>query len=34
VAFLGLAVAVGVIASVIPARRGSRLDVIDSLHYE
>jgi putative ABC transport system permease protein len=34
VVFLGLAVAVGVVASVIPARRGSRLDVIESLHYE
>jgi putative ABC transport system permease protein len=34
VVFLALAVAVGVIASVLPARRGSRLDVIQSLHYE
>jgi putative ABC transport system permease protein len=34
IVFLGLAVAVGVVASVIPARRGSRLNVIESLHYE
>jgi putative ABC transport system permease protein len=32
--FGALAVVVGVVASVIPARRGSRLDVIESLHYE
>ncbi len=34
VIFGALAIAVGVIASVLPARRGSRLDVIESLHYE
>jgi putative ABC transport system permease protein len=32
--FGALAVAVGVLASVVPARRGSRLDLIESLHYE
>jgi putative ABC transport system permease protein len=34
VIFGALAVLVGVLASVIPARRGSRLDLIGSLHYE
>jgi putative ABC transport system permease protein len=32
--FGALAVLVGVLASVGPARRGSRLDLIESLHYE
>jgi putative ABC transport system permease protein len=34
VIFGALAVLVGVLASVGPARRGSRLDLIESLHYE
>lgn len=32
--FLALAVAAGVLAAVMPARRAARLDVLDALHYE
>jgi putative ABC transport system permease protein len=32
--FLVLAVVVGVLAAVVPARRGSRIDVLDALHQE
>jgi putative ABC transport system permease protein len=32
--FLVLAVVVGVIAAVVPARRGARVDVLDALHQE
>jgi ABC-type antimicrobial peptide transport system permease subunit len=34
VIFLLLAVAVGVIAAVVPARRGSRLQVVEALQAE
>jgi putative ABC transport system permease protein len=33
-AFLVLAVVVGIVGAVPPARRGSRLDVLEALHYE
>ena len=32
--FLVLAVVVGVLAAVVPARRGARIDVLDALHQE
>jgi putative ABC transport system permease protein len=32
--FLVLAMAVGVLAAVVPARRGARIDVLDALHQE
>jgi putative ABC transport system permease protein len=32
--FLVLAIVVGVLAAVLPARRGSRIDVLDALHQE
>jgi putative ABC transport system permease protein len=32
--FLVLAVVVGVVAAVLPARRGARLDPLEALHYE
>ena len=32
--FLVLAVVVGVIGAVLPARRGSRIDVLEAVHYE
>ena len=32
--FLVLAVVVGVLAAVVPARRGARVDVLDALHQE
>jgi putative ABC transport system permease protein len=32
--FLVLAVAVGVLAAIVPARRGARVDVLDALHQE
>lgn len=32
--FLGLAVVVRVIAAVVPARRGARLQVLEALHTE
>jgi putative ABC transport system permease protein len=32
--FLVLAVVVGVVAAVLPARRGSRLAPLQALHYE
>lgn len=32
--FLVLAVVVGVIAAVVPARRGARLQVLEALHAE
>jgi putative ABC transport system permease protein len=32
--FLALAVVVGVLAAVVPARRGARIDVLDALHQE
>jgi putative ABC transport system permease protein len=32
--FLILAVAIGVLAAVVPARRGARIDVLDALHQE
>ena len=34
VVFAVVAIVVGVIAAVIPARRASRLDVLTALHYE
>ena len=34
VVFLVLALAVGVLAAVGPARRGARIDVLEALHYE
>jgi putative ABC transport system permease protein len=34
VVFTVVAIVVGVIAAVIPARRASRLDVLTALHYE
>jgi putative ABC transport system permease protein len=34
VGFLILAVAVGILAAVVPARRGARIDVLDALHQE
>jgi putative ABC transport system permease protein len=34
VVFLVLAVVVGVLAAVLPARRGSRLEPLEALHYE
>ncbi len=33
-AFMVLAVAVGVVGAIAPARRASRVDVLDALHYE
>ena len=32
--FLVLAIAVGVLAAIVPARRGARVDVLDALHQE
>jgi putative ABC transport system permease protein len=32
--FLVLAVVVGVLAAVVPARRGARVDVLDALHQD
>ena len=32
--FLVLAVVVGVLAAIVPARRGARIDVLDALHQE
>ena len=34
VVFFVLAVIVGIIGAVIPARRGSRIDVMQAVHYE
>jgi putative ABC transport system permease protein len=34
VVFMALAVIVGVVAAVLPARRGARLDPLEALHYE
>ena len=34
VAFTLVAIAAGVLAAVLPARRAARLDVLDALHYE
>jgi putative ABC transport system permease protein len=33
-AFTLVAVVAGVLAAIVPARRASRLDVLDALHYE
>jgi putative ABC transport system permease protein len=32
--FLVLAMVVGILAAVVPARRGARIDVLDALHQE
>ena len=32
--FLVLAMVVGVLAAVVPARRGARVDVLDALHHD
>jgi putative ABC transport system permease protein len=32
--FLVLAMVVGVVAAVLPARRGARIDVLDAMHQE
>jgi ABC-type antimicrobial peptide transport system permease subunit len=34
VVFVAVAIVVGLLAAVLPARRASRLDVLDALHYE
>jgi putative ABC transport system permease protein len=34
VAFLGLAVIVGILGATVPARRGARIDVLRALHHE
>jgi len=34
VVFLALAVVVGVVGAVLPARRGARIDILDALHHE
>jgi putative ABC transport system permease protein len=32
--FLVLAVVVGVIAAILPARRAARIDILEAIHYE
>jgi putative ABC transport system permease protein len=32
--FLVLSMVVGVLAAIVPARRGARIDVLDALHQE
>jgi putative ABC transport system permease protein len=34
IVFFAIAVMVGVIGAVLPARRGSRIDVLEAVHYE
>ncbi|HEU4980840.1 MAG TPA: FtsX-like permease family protein, partial [Solirubrobacterales bacterium] len=34
IVFLVLAVFVGIVGAVMPARRGARIDVLDAVHYE
>ena len=34
VVFLVLAVVVGVIAAILPARRAARIDILEAIHYE
>jgi putative ABC transport system permease protein len=34
VAFVAVAVVAGVLAAIVPARRASRLDVLEALGYE
>jgi putative ABC transport system permease protein len=34
VAFMALAVFVGIVGAVLPARRGARIDVLQAVHYE
>ena len=34
VVFLALAVVVGVIAAILPARRAARIDILEAIHYE
>ena len=34
VAFLILAVVVGVVGAIVPARRGARIDVLEALHQQ
>ena len=34
VVFLVLAVIVGVIAAILPARRASKIDILEAIHYE
>ena len=34
VVFLILAVIVGVIAAILPARRAARIDILEAIHYE
>ena len=32
--FLVLAVVVGVIAAILPARRAAKIDILEAIHYE
>jgi ABC-type antimicrobial peptide transport system permease subunit len=34
VVFLILAVIVGVIAAILPARRAAKIDILEAIHYE
>ena len=34
VVFVILAVIVGVIAAILPARRAARIDILEAIHYE
>jgi putative ABC transport system permease protein len=34
VVFLLLAIVVGVVAAILPARRAARIDILDAIHYE
>jgi putative ABC transport system permease protein len=34
VIFFLLAIAVGIVGAVLPARRGARIDVLQAVHYE
>jgi putative ABC transport system permease protein len=34
VAFVGIAILAGILAAILPARRASRLNILDALQYE
>jgi HAE1 family hydrophobic/amphiphilic exporter-1 len=34
VIFLFLAIVVGVLAAILPARRAARIDILEAIHYE